>query len=148
MSIWSRKIEGRRRNDGRSCSNRPAVFGDLRAAICGGKSENENDNLKQIIQAKIDNKAKYSYERCIEEMYKNRPYGLYKFGYIEDLDKINEIDLYNDCISTARNLAVLFRQENYLEHLDEELKIQQVKKWKEMVKFDHFFFIFIDIKLT
>ena len=42
--------------------------------------------------------------------------------------KNNEVDLYNDCMSTARNLAVLFRQENYLEHLDEELKIQQVKK--------------------
>ena len=39
MSIWSRKIGiRRRRNHGRSCSNRPAVFGALRAAICGGKS--------------------------------------------------------------------------------------------------------------
>lgn len=46
MPIWSRKT--RRRNDGRSCSNRSAVFGDLRAAICGGKSKNENHNLKQI----------------------------------------------------------------------------------------------------
>ena len=55
----------------------------------------EKENLKQIIEGKIDNKAKYAYERCIEEMYKNNPYGLYKFGYIEDLENINSDNLYN-----------------------------------------------------
>lgn len=57
--------------------------------------DGEKENLKQIIQAKIDNKATYAYNRCIEEMYKNEPYGLYKYGYIEDLDKINAQDLYD-----------------------------------------------------
>lgn len=56
--------------------------------------EGEKNNLKQLIEEKIDNKAKYSYERCVEEMYKDKPYGLYKYGYIEDLDKINEKNLY------------------------------------------------------
>ena len=56
--------------------------------------EQEKNNVKQRIEGKIDNKARYSLERCIEEMYKNEPYGLYKFGYEEDLDKINEKDLY------------------------------------------------------
>lgn len=56
--------------------------------------EGEKSTLKQIIEGKIDNKAKYALDRCIEEMYKNEPYGLYKFGYVEDLDKINEKDLY------------------------------------------------------
>lgn len=54
----------------------------------------EKENLKQIIQGKIDNKAKYAYERCIEEMYKGKPFGLYKFGNIEELEKINAKDLY------------------------------------------------------
>ena len=54
----------------------------------------EKENLKQIIQSKIDNKARYASERCVEEMYKNEPYGLYKFGYIEDLEKITAKDLY------------------------------------------------------
>lgn len=54
----------------------------------------EKENLKQIIQAKIDNKAKFAYERCIEEMYKDEAYGLYKFGYIEDLENINAENLY------------------------------------------------------
>lgn len=57
--------------------------------------EGEKQNLKQIIQAKIDNKTKYAYDRCIEEMYKNKPYGLYKYGYIEDLEKITPQDLYS-----------------------------------------------------
>lgn len=54
----------------------------------------EKENLKQIIEGKIDNKARYSLDRCIEEMYKDEPYGLYKYGYIEDLDEINENNLY------------------------------------------------------
>ena len=57
--------------------------------------EQEKENLKQIIEGKKDNKASYALERCIEEMYKNEPYGLYKYGYIEDLEKVNEKDLYS-----------------------------------------------------
>ena len=44
----------------------------------------EKENVKQRIEAKIDNKAKYALDRCIEEMYKEEPFGLYKFGYVED----------------------------------------------------------------
>lgn len=56
--------------------------------------EQEKENLKQIIEGKIDNKARFSLDRCIEEMYKNQPYGLYKYGYIEDMENINEKNLY------------------------------------------------------
>ena len=54
----------------------------------------EKDNLKKIIEAKIDNKRNYAYLRCIEEMYKNENYGIYEYGYIEDLNDINEKNLY------------------------------------------------------
>lgn len=56
--------------------------------------EQEKKNIKQIIDGKADNKARYALDRCIEEMYKNKPYGLYKYGYVEDLDSINEKNLY------------------------------------------------------
>ena len=56
--------------------------------------ENEKENLKQIIESKIDNKRVYSLERCTEEMYKKEPYGLYKYGYVEDLDDITPQNLY------------------------------------------------------
>lgn len=56
--------------------------------------EQEKNNIKQRIEGKIDNKARYAMDRCIEEMYKNKPFGLYKFGYIEDLSEIDEKNLY------------------------------------------------------
>lgn len=56
--------------------------------------EQEKENLKQIIEGKIDNKARYSLDRCIEEMYKDKPFGLYKYGYIEDMKNIDEENLY------------------------------------------------------
>ena len=55
----------------------------------------EKQNVKRIIEGKPDNKARYAFDRCIEEMYKNQPYGLYKYGYIEDLEQISSQDLYD-----------------------------------------------------
>ena len=55
----------------------------------------EKQNVKRIIEGKPDNKARYAFDRCIEEMYKEQPYGLYKYGYIEDLEKITAQDIYN-----------------------------------------------------
>lgn len=56
--------------------------------------EQEKENIKQLIEGKKDNKAKYAMTRCIEEMYKDKPFGLYKFGYVEDLDTIDAKNLY------------------------------------------------------
>ena len=66
----------------------------------------EKENLKQIIEGKIDNKAKYASDRCIEEMYKNKPYGLYKYGYIEDLKNINAKDLYEYYLQLIKNAKI------------------------------------------
>ncbi len=67
--------------------------------------EQEKNKIKQIIEAKIDNKAKYALDRCIEEMYQDKPYGLYKYGYVEDLEKIDNKNLYKyykDLISKCK----------------------------------------------
>ena len=56
--------------------------------------EGEKENLRRIIEARIDNKANYAFTRCIEEMYKNQEYGLYEYGYVEDLEDINSTNLY------------------------------------------------------
>ncbi len=80
----------------------------------------EKNTLKQIIEGKIDNKSKYALDRCFEEMYKDKPYGLYKYGYIEDLDKINEVDLYNyykELISECK--IDVFVSGYNIEHLNE-----------------------------
>lgn len=54
----------------------------------------EKENIRQIIDAKKDSKASYAVFRCVEEMYKNEPAGLYKYGYVEDLSRINAKNLY------------------------------------------------------
>lgn len=54
----------------------------------------EKENIKRIIDGKTDNKAAYATERCIEEMYKNKTFGLYKYGYVEDIEKIDAESLY------------------------------------------------------
>ena len=67
--------------------------------------EQEKENIKRIIEGKTDNKAMYATERCIEEMYKNEPFGLYKYGYVEDLKKIDAQSLYKyykEMISTCK----------------------------------------------
>ena len=56
--------------------------------------ESEKKTIKRLIEGRIDNKDMYAYTRCIEEMYKEKPYGLYKYGYIEGLKEINEENLY------------------------------------------------------
>ena len=56
--------------------------------------EQEKNNVKRRIEGKIDNKAKYATERCVEEMYKGEAYGLYRYGYVEDLTQIDANSLY------------------------------------------------------
>ena len=68
--------------------------------------DEEKNNIKQIIEGQKDNKAAYATQRCIEEMYKNKPYGLYKYGYIEDLNKINAQDLYNVYLELIRTCKI------------------------------------------
>lgn len=56
--------------------------------------ESEKNNLKLLIESKKDNKNLYALNRCIEEMYKDEAYGLYKYGYTEDLPSISSNSLY------------------------------------------------------
>ena len=65
----------------------------------------EKNTIKRLIEGRIDNKDMYAYTKCIEAMYQNEPYGLYKYGYIEDLENINEKNLYEtylDLISKCK----------------------------------------------
>ena len=65
----------------------------------------EKENLKTIIDSKIDDKDMYAYDRCISEMYNNKNFGIYKYGYEEDLEKIDENNLtehYNYLIQNSK----------------------------------------------
>ena len=56
--------------------------------------DQEKDALKELINSKINDKGTYAADRTVEEMYSGSPYGIYKLGYVEDLDSINEENLY------------------------------------------------------
>ena len=103
----------------------------------GGFNENyvkqEKENIKRIIKGKTDNKAMYATERCIEEMYKNESFGLYKYGYIEDLENIDAKNLYKyykKMISTCK--IDIFISGNVDEQTAEILKENEnIKKLQE-----------------
>lgn len=65
----------------------------------------EKDNLKKVIKSKIDDKDSYALDSCISAMYGNDKFGLYKYGYIEDVDSITieEIsEYYNFLIQNSK----------------------------------------------
>ena len=67
--------------------------------------EIEKENLKKVIESKIDSKDSYAFEACISAMYGENGFGLYKYGCIEDVDKITieEIsEYYNWLIQNAK----------------------------------------------
>lgn len=68
--------------------------------------KSEKENLRQKIEAKKDNKSAYAYTRCIETMYKDQPYGLYSYGYAEDLDKITNKELYETYLNIIKNCKI------------------------------------------
>ena len=96
--------------------------------------ESEKSNLKQLIEAKIDNKDLYAFEKCTEKMYEGKPYSLYKYGFAEDLDKIEGKDIYNyykNLIDTAKIDIFVSGEFNEKEIIDMLIKNENINKLKE-----------------
>lgn len=67
--------------------------------------EVEKNNLKDVIESKIDDKDAYAFDNCISAMYGEKGYGLYKYGYSEDISAITieEIsEYYNWLIQNSK----------------------------------------------
>lgn len=97
--------------------------------------EQEKENIKQRIEGKIDNKARYALDRCIEEMYKNKPFGLYRFGYIEDMNNINEKELYEQYQEIIKNCKIdIFVSGKIDDNIDTEiLNNENIAKLQERI---------------
>lgn len=84
----------------------------------------EKENLKQVIEGKIDDKDYYAYETCISKMYGESGFGLFKYGKLEDIEKIDSkvlADHYNKLIQTVKiDIFVSGNPEN--ERIEEILK--------------------------
>ncbi|WZL74726.1 pitrilysin family protein [Clostridiaceae bacterium 35-E11] len=56
--------------------------------------QQEKENLAEKIEGRKNDKMKYAYDRCIEEMCGSEKFALYEYGDIEDLKHISSKDLY------------------------------------------------------
>ena len=56
--------------------------------------EQEKDNLKKLIEGRVNDKKQYSVEKCLEEMCSQEPYGIYDYGFVSDLKDIGAGELY------------------------------------------------------
>mgnify|MGYP003305651920 CR=1 FL=1 len=98
--------------------------------------DQEKQAMTQRINAKIDNKALYASHRCVECMYKDDPAALYKYGYVEDIDKINSENLYNHYKELIDNCKIdIFisgknELEKSIEMLSEDENIKKLKPRK------------------
>lgn len=63
-------------------------------AFKGTYMEQEKQNLSNLIASRVNDKVQYAVERCFEEMCKDERFGVYDYGYIEDVKKISSSELY------------------------------------------------------
>lgn len=63
----------------------------------------EKEIHKNLIDSRINDKTKYAVDRCYEEMCKGEPFAIFELGKSEDLEVIDEKNLYHyyqNCINT------------------------------------------------
>ena len=56
--------------------------------------EQEKKNLKELIESRINDKVQYAVERCFEEICAGEPFSIYEHGFVEDLDRIDPVKLF------------------------------------------------------
>ncbi len=66
----------------------------------------EKENLKNFIEGLINDKKEYAQVKCNEIMFEGDPYGIFEYGYIEDLQGINEKNLYEFYLKVLENSTI------------------------------------------
>ncbi|WP_053956881.1 EF-P 5-aminopentanol modification-associated protein YfmF [Inediibacterium massiliense] len=91
----------------------------------------EKENLKEKIEGRKNDKMKYAYDRCVEEMCKDENYALYVYGSVEELEKLSEEELYRhyqEILHTSVvDICVVgdFNPDNMEKMIKENIKIDQ-----------------------
>ncbi len=67
-------------------------------SFCTEYVKTEKETLRELIRGKINEKGLYALGRCTEEMFENAPYAEFKYGREEDLNDIDEGELYEHYI--------------------------------------------------
>jgi len=63
----------------------------------------EKENLKRLIEGRINDKVSYSIDRCFEEMCKDEPYSIFRLGDLQGLNDVDEKKLYNHYMNVIHN---------------------------------------------
>lgn len=66
--------------------------------------EQERENLRRRIEGLINDKRAYAVARCFQEMCRNEPFGVYKYGRVEDLAGLDPAELtrrYGEVLRTS-----------------------------------------------
>lgn len=81
----------------------------------------EKETMRKVIESKIDDKDTFAFEECVSEMYGESGFGIYKYGYVDDIKNItvqNLTEFYNDLIQNAK--IDIFVSGNFDENLLKE----------------------------
>lgn len=65
----------------------------------------EKENLRNTIEGLINDKRLYTQYKCTEHMFADEPYGIFEYGFTEDLEKIdakNLYEFYQELLQTAK----------------------------------------------
>ena len=103
--------------------------------------ELEKKNLELLINSVKDDKDIYSYEKCINIMYKNSGYGLSKYGNIEDLKTINSKNLYSrykEIISKGKIVSGNYEKEKIQRQIEENQFIKNLNSREDILNINNF----------
>ena len=99
--------------------------------------ECEKQNLRKVIESKIDNKDFLAFNNCIETMYGENGFGLYKYGYTDDLEKITLEKISNHYFKLIDEAKIdiyvsgNFEEENIKNILLENENLEKLKERNE-----------------
>ena len=97
----------------------------------------EKDNLRKVIDSKIDNKDLYALDNCISTMYGEEGFGLNKFGYAEDIENITVENLTEHYDKLIQNSKIdIFLSGNYDENEIKDILYnnENIKKLKPRIE--------------
>lgn len=99
--------------------------------------EVEKENLKDVIESKIDDKDSYALDKCISTIYGDNGFGLYKYGYVEDVESITieEISEYYNWLINNGKIDIFISGDINNDEMTSLLKVNEnIKKLRPRIE--------------
>ena len=92
--------------------------------------DQEKDKLKMLIESRVNDKMQYSVERCLEEVCKDEPYGIYDYGFIDDLKTISAEELADHYRKVVETYPLQVYLAGDINDAQAKLVEDRLRKWK------------------